>query len=371
MRKVRLKKQKKKPDSYLVVLTFLLTLLGIIAVADVSAPQALSTFSDKFYFVKQQAVWGFLGIVAMIVASRIHYTLWEKVAVPFFVASIALLILVLIPSIGTQALGARRWIILGNLSLQPSEIIKLSLAIYFAKLATKQKKAWAYFLPLGLVAALIMAQPDFGTTVMVGVIGLAQVFISGVSTLALFGGVSLATLVGIAAIYFSDYRRQRLLTYLKYTQDPLGSAYHIRQVLLALGLGGLFGVGLGQSRQKYLFLPETATDSIFAVIAEELGFVGASIILVLFAVFVIRGLKIAQQAPDKFSQVLVTGIVVWIGGQAILNTASMVALVPLTGIPLPFFSYGGSALITALLSVGILLNVSKYAIKTKKRKKKS
>lgn len=361
MAKLKLKKQKGKVDNKLLVLTIVLMTIGLIAVADASAPQALNFFNDKLYFFKQQAVWAVLGVAALLVSSRINYTFWEKIATPAFIASLLLLAAVLIPGVGSKALGARRWFNFGPVSIQPSEIVKLTLALYFAKVAASNKKALSYFVPLGLVFLLIMLQPDFGTGLIIGTIGMVQMFVAGVSILHFIGGVVFALVSGFILVLTSPYRRERLMTYLHSSQDPLDKSYHIRQILLALGSGGLLGVGLGQSRQKFLFLPEAATDSIFAVIAEEIGFIWASGIIFLFIWFILRGLRIAKNAPDKFSQVLAVGIIAWIGGQAILNLASMVALVPLTGIPLPFISYGGSALTMNLFSTGILLNISRYA----------
>ncbi len=360
MGKVNLKKQTNTIDRKLLYLILILFFMGLIAVADASAPQALSAFGDKFYFVKQQAIWGFIGLFLMIIVSRINPSFWAKIATPLFVGSLLLLILVLIPGIGNKFLGARRWLILGPISVQPSELIKLTLAIYLAKLSTKDKHSLAYFIPVGLAAALIMAQPDLGTALVVLAIGFGQIFLAGVNLFHLF-----IALVGGAAIAFvytitSDYRRNRLLTFLAQSEDPLGRDYHIRQILLALGSGGLFGVGLGQSRQKFLFLPEAATDSIFAILAEEVGFLGAAALVALLAIFVFRGLKIAKMTPDKFSRILAYGIIIWIGVQSILNIGSMVALVPLTGVPLPFFSYGGSALTMILVACGILLSISAH-----------
>lgn len=369
MRKIRLKKQKKTIDRYLFLVTILLTSLGLVAIADASAPQALNSFSDKFYFVKQQLIWGLLGFILLIVASKIHYTFWAKIAVPLFFISVIILILVLTPWLGVSSSGARRWVFLGPISIQPSEFVKLALAIYLAKTAEKNKSVFSFFIPLSIVAGLILMQPDFGTTVVVTLIGAAQVFASGIKLIPFFGSVLAGGIIGTIAILVSDYRKERVLTYLKYSSDPLGSAYHIRQVLLALGSGGIFGVGLGQSRQKYLFLPEAATDSIFAVIAEEVGFVGTVILIIIFAVFIIRGLSVARRAPDIFSRVLAVGIVTWIGGQAFVNMSSMTALLPLTGIPLPFFSYGGSALTMILLATGILLNISRYAKEGERKRK--
>lgn len=365
MLKIRLKKQRKTQDTKLFLLTLILTALGLIAVADASAPIALKTFSDKFYFLKQQAVWGAIGLVLLVVFSKIHYSFWEKTATPFFLASIALLILVLIPEIGSKALGARRWIVAGPLTFQPSELVKLSLAAYLAKVAVKDKKLLAYFIPIGLASGLIMLQPDLGTAAIVFTIGMVQIYIAGISIFYFIGAVLAAFLAGFLLIMASEYRRARLITFLEQTHDPLGRGYHIRQILFALGAGGLFGVGLGQSRQKYLFLPEAATDSIFAVIAEEVGFIGAFLLIFLFAAFVYIGLRIMKNAPDKFSRILAAGLITWIGGQVFLNIASMVALIPLTGIPLPFFSYGGSSLTTVLLATGILLNISRHESKPK------
>ena len=242
-----------------------------------------------------------------------------------------------------------------------SEVVKFAICLYFAKLASKGKSAISYFIPIVIVIILIMLQPDLGSTLVVMAIAFSQIFVSGIN----FGYFALAGIVGalgtLGLVLISPYRKDRLLTFFEMTRDPLGKSYHIRQVLIALGSGGIFGVGLGASRQKYLFLPEAATDSIFAVIAEELGLVGSVVLIGLFVYFVILGFKVARNAPDKFSQVLAVGITSWIGGQAFLNIASMVALVPLTGIPLPFFSYGGSSLVTVLIACGILLNISTHA----------
>lgn len=360
MVRIKLKKQNKTLDSRLLFLCLLLLALGLIAVADASAPQALSVFSDKYYFVKQQLVWGGIGIILMFIISRIHYSFWEKIAMPLFWGSVLLLVLVLIPGIGTKVLGARRWLFLGIFSFQPSELTKLTLAIYLAKLGAKKKASFAFFLPIVVLGLLIMLQPDLGTTIVTVGIAVAQMFIAEINLLHLLGFGAVGTLAGLILVISSSYRRARFLTFLQQSQDPLGRDYHIRQILLALGSGGLFGVGLGQSRQKFLFLPEAATDSIFAIIAEEVGFFGSVILIFLFAYLFYRGLQIVRGAPDKFSQILAMGLIVWIGGQAFLNFTSMVALTPLTGIPLPFFSYGGSALVMVLIGVGILLNISRF-----------
>jgi cell division protein FtsW len=360
VKKLSLKKQKKEVDRGLLFLTLILTAIGIVAVADASAPQAVNVFGDKFYFAKQQLIWGVLGIITLFVVSKIHYNLWQKLAVPIFLVGVALLIVVLLPSVGTEALGARRWIILGPISVQPSEIIKFGLALYLAKLSVKSKSILAFFVPLILAAGLIMLQPDLGTTLIVGLIGMTQIFLSGINLFYFVGAAGLGVLASLILILTSSYRKARLLSFFEQTQDPLGRSYHIRQILLALGSGGLFGVGLGQSRQKFLFLPEAATDSVFAIIAEEVGFLGAMVLLFLFAFWVFKAFRVVRAAPDRFSQILSAGITAWIGGQTFLNIGSMVALVPLTGVPLPFISYGGSSLVMLLLASGILLNISRH-----------
>ncbi len=345
-------------------LILLLVAIGLVFIADISTPQALNYFNDRFYFLKQQAVWASLGIIAMLIISKIHYNFWKKIAVPFFFLSCLLLIVVLIPELSLKALGARRWISIGNINFQPSEVIKLSLAIYLAKVAdSKITKPLAFFIPLAVVCGLIMIQPDLGTTLIIGTIGMVQIFMSGIALIPFLGWIISGIISVAVLIMTSPYRRDRLMTFLEVGSDPLGKEYHIRQILLALGSGGLFGLGIGQSRQKYLFLPEASTDSIFAAIAEEIGFIGSVALVLLFAYFVFRAIKIAANAPDQFSRILSIGIVAWIGGQIILNLSSMTALTPLTGIPLPFFSYGGTSLLMILASCGILLNISKYEIK--------
>jgi len=355
-------RKSKHPHVYkssLFAITLILVFLGAVSVANVSAPDAISLYSDKFYFAKQYLFWASLGIVSMIVVSRIDINYWKKIAVPFYFFSLGLLVLVLIPGIGSQIYGARRWIVFGGFSIQPSEVAKLALAIYIAKVSSSQKGVLSYLVPLGLTFLLIILEPDLGTALIIVAIGMSQIFISGinmlyVSAVSILGGV-LTSLI----IFFSDYRKQRLITFLQQTSDPLGEGYHIRQILLALGSGGLFGIGLGQSRQKFSFLPEVCTDSAFAIIAEELGFVGALVIFSLFMFYIYQGIKIAISAREDFQKVLVVGLITWIGGQIFLNVGSTVALIPLTGVPLPFLSCGGSSLVMILIATGILLAIAR------------
>ncbi|CAN5308116.1 stage V sporulation protein E [soil metagenome] len=346
----------------LLILTIVLTLLGLLAVADASAPQALSYFKDSFYFVKQQAVWAVLGIIAMFAAMVIDYSVWKKFASIFFAINLVLLLAVLIPGIGSKLLGARRWITFGGITIQPSELIKITIIFYIAKIAEMKKPFLNLVIPIAIVAGLIMFEPDLGTTIVVLVVGFTQLYVAGVSVIPFVGTGIIGSIIGFLLVITSSYRKQRLETFLNASADPLNAAnYHIRQILIALGSGGIFGVGLGQGKQKYLFLPESATDSVFANIAEELGFVGAVFVILILGFFVYKCMQIATHAPDEFSTIVATGIIAWMCAQIFLNLASMVALIPLTGVPLPFFSYGGSSLTVILFSVGVLLNISKHA----------
>lgn len=350
---------KKKYDKGLLVLTLILFVLGIVAVADSSAPLALHYFSDSFYFVKQQIIWTLIGLVAFFAAILVPVKFWEKISIPLFIFNVFLLILVLVPGFSSKIYGAKRWLSFGPATIQPSEILKISLILLLAKFANDKKPIYYFLAALGISCFLVMLEPDLGTTIIIAVIGLVQMFIAGFGLLWLTGILAGGGLLGTIAILVSSYRRQRFLTFLNASFDPLGTSYHIRQVLLALGSGGIFGVGLGQSRQKFSFLPEVATDSVFAIIGEELGFIGAVAVIILFGVFIFKSLRIVKNANDMFSKVAAAGITAWVGGQVVLNISAMTALVPLTGIPLPFFSYGGSHLTTLALAIGILINISK------------
>jgi len=354
------KKLRTGADWQFAFLVLSLTLLGLLFIADASAPQALKFFNNRFYFARQQLVWSLVGIVLFVLFSKINYKFWFRYASVIFFLSVLALILVIVPAFGLKALGARRWLNFGSFSFQPSELIKFALVLYFARLSELKKGLLSFAIPLVLVSFLIMLEPDLGTTLVVAAIGIFQIFISGVNVFYFFILVLTSLFFGVVLIISSDYRRARLMTFLEQTADPLGHGYHITQVLISLGLGGLFGVGLGESKQKYLFLPEAATDSIFAVIAEEVGFLGSLVLIFLFVYLIYRGFKIAILSPDTFSKVTTFGFVVWIGVQVLLNLGSMTALTPLTGIPLPFISYGGSSLVMLLASTGIILNISRH-----------
>lgn len=367
---MRLKKTKKNIDWSLFWLAIGLAIFGVIMVYNASVVEAYRDFLDKYYYVKYQAVWALLGILAMISLSFFNYKNLKKLSPFLFFINIIFLILVLIPGIGLKVKGASRWINLGFFSFQPAELVKPTLTFYLAYLFSHRKSFLHFIFLTVIVAGLIMLQPDLGTTIVVLLTAFLIYFVAGASILELLPLALGGFLLGLCLILTSPYRKSRLLTFLDPMRDPLGASYHIRQALIALGSGGLFGVGLGQSRQKYEYLPEATTDSIFAIIAEETGFVGAAIIILVFLMVIYRGFAIAQDAPDQFSRLLATGIICWLAVQIMLNLATMVALVPLTGIPLPFISYGGSSLIVALAGVGVLLNISKFQVVQRKKRKK-
>jgi len=350
---------KSRFDSILFTVTLLLTAFGVLMVYDASVVEAYRDFSDKLHFAKLQLVWAVVGILSMLVVTRIPLGLVKKLALPFFAFTVLLLIAVIIPGVGQQVQGARRWLIFGPITIQPSEIVKLSFAIYLS-VWLENKRKFSHFLALSVVIlALVMAQPDLGTSLVVIATGITIYFLSGAPLMSLGLMIASGAVAGLGLILSSPYRKARLLTFLNPASDPLGASYHIRQILIALGSGGLLGVGIGRSRQKYEYLPEATTDSIFAVIGEEIGFIGSAIFIILFLMLIFRGFTIARKAKTTFAQLLAGGITAWIGIQALLNLSAMVALVPLTGVPLPLISYGGSSLVTVLTGVGLLLNVSR------------
>lgn len=362
IRKVTLKITPSKPDWVLAGLVMSLTIFGLTMVANASVVEAFRDFGDRFYYFRLQTQWASFGVLLAIAVSLFNYHRLKILATPLMILTFLSLVAVLIPGIGTQVFGARRWLGIGNFSFQPAELVKLTFVLYLAALLSSKKRILPFLILLGVILTLIMLEPDLGTAVIVTASGMIVYFASGAPIWQIGGLGVLGILGGLGLIFTSSYRKERLLTFLNPTRDPLGASYHIRQILIALGSGGLFGVGLGQSRQKYEYLPAATTDSIFAVIAEELGFVGASLVVLVFLILIWRGIKIAKGAPDEFGRLLAMGITAWIGLQALVNLAAMVALVPLTGVPLPFVSYGGSSLVIALTGVGILFNISKQRV---------
>jgi cell division protein FtsW len=348
------------PDWIIIAIAMVLLLLGVVMVLDASIIEAYTQFSDKYYFAKLQIKWLGLGLVAMVIAAHFPLELVKKLALPAFIGALVLLILVLIPGIGAEVQGARRWIRLGSIVIQPSELTKLAAIIYLPAWLIKHQKISSFLTIVGIITVLLMLQPDLGTTMIIVAIATTMFFVSGASLKHLGGLLIGMVTTGILLVVTSPYRLDRLKTFIDPTSDPLGKSYHVRQVLISLGSGGLLGTGFGRSRQKFQFLPESTTDSIFAVIGEETGFVGAALIVLLFTLLIFRMLKIASRISDPYAQLVLVGALSWIGFQVALNLSAMVALVPLTGVPLPFISYGGSALITTLAAFGLAINASRY-----------
>lgn len=358
----------KSPDFILFFAVIALLGMGVIMVYSSSAVSAHVNFDDSYYFLKRQMMWTVLGVTAMLFTMHIDYHAWRKLAKPIMIVTIILLVLVLVPGLGRVVNGARRWLGFGAFYLQPSEIAKLSMVLFCAaSLAVSQDKIMSFkkgLLPhlamLGLIFGLILKEPDLGTALAISGTVFVLLFAAGakVSHLSSLGLVGVLGIIG--AIIAEPYRLRRLLAFSNPWADPLDTGYHIIQSLYALGSGGLFGVGLGRSREKFLYLPEPHTDFIFAILGEELGFIGTVSVLLLFFLFAWRGLKVAIAAPDIYGSLLAAGLTTMIVMQALMNIAVVTASMPVTGIPLPFISFGGSALIFTLCGVGMLLNISRY-----------
>lgn len=348
-------------DAVLLLCILLLTAIGIVMVYDSSVSIAIRDFSDPYHFVRDQIKWLVLGFTGFFVCSIIPYRFWKQFALPAIGVTMVLLVAVFIPGFGIRALGAHRWLNFGLFVLQPAEFAKIAVIVYLsAWFATKERGRFLSFLLLiGMITGLIILEPDLGTATTLLATSLCMYFLSG-APLGQFLWILPILGVGIGGLaVFEPYRLRRVTTFLNPEQDPLGASYHIRQIILSLGSGGFFGIGLGKSRQKYEYLPEANTDSIFAILGEETGFFGTVLVLSIFFVLLWRCFYIAKQTQDPFGRLFVLGIASWIGIQVFFNVGSMVAVMPLTGVPLPLLSYGGSNLIITLSALGIVYNVSK------------
>jgi cell division protein FtsW len=361
---------RRTPDVSLFIAVVALLSLGIVMIYSASAIVALDRFGDSAFFLKRQLLWTLLGLGAMSVALTIHYERLRR-ATPVLLLLVAVaLVAVLVPGVGRMAGGARRWITLGPLNFQPAEAAKLVLVLYLANYLTNRGVAvrriatvWPPLLVTGGLFGLLVLQPDMGSAMMLGGLAAVMLFLGGASLWHLMG-LGLAALPPLALVtVWEAYRVRRLLAFLDPWRDPRGSGFHIIQSLLALGSGGLLGLGLGASRQKFFYLPERHTDFIFAILGEELGLMGTGAVILLFAFVAVRGFRIARAAPDRYGTLLAGGITASIVGQAMLNIGVASGLLPITGVPLPFLSFGGSSLLTTCLGVGILLNISQYSVR--------
>lgn len=341
------------------ILPIVLSIFGLVVIFDASAVSALHDFNDKFHYFRQQSIWLILSIFLFFLCSTIDYRFLKKIALPFFLINLVFLCLVLIPGLGKQVYGGRRWFQIGFFGFQPAELTKLSLVFYLSTLFEKRREFLPFLALVGVLLLLLLLEPDLGTAVIISATAFALYFVAGAPVGQIIIVFLLTAILGPLLIVFSPYRRQRLLAFLNSSFDVQGASYHIRQVLIALGSGGILGRGLGQSRQKFLFLPEVTTDSIFAIIGEEFGFLGATILIFILFFLVYRILKLAILVRDPFGKMLMVGIAFCLGLQILVNLGAMVALIPLTGVPLPFISYGGSSLLVSLAGMGIVYNVSK------------
>jgi len=360
--------KKNSCDFNIIVLVSLLLSIGVVMVFSSSAAVAFFKYHDPYYFLKRQLLWAILGFGAMVYMMNFDYWKLKKYAKLLFILSLVLLVLVLVPGIGMVVNGARRWIGVGFLNIQPSEFAKLATVIYLSnRLSDKKEKIQSFFrglLPnliiLGIVFLLIIMEPNLSIAGIIIIVGLIMLFIAGArwSHMITLGIIGL--LLAAIAVIIEPYRLERVLTFLDPWKDMQGSGYQVIQSLYALGSGGIFGVGLGNSRQKLFYIPEPQNDFIFSIIGEELGFIGAAAIIFIFLALILRGFRIAAKSPDTFACLLASGITSIIAVQSFINIAVVTSSMPPTGVPLPFISAGGSSMLFTMAGVGILLNISRY-----------
>lgn len=359
--------KKKHIDYFLFVSVIIIGIFGIIMIYSASSIWAEFKYHDAFKYVKQQGLFFLVGIFVMLFCSRINLNFLKKKANLILAGCFLLLILVLIPGIGTVRNGSRSWFGIGGFGVQPSEFAKLGLIIFTSKYLSRNQKsmgdvkkgALPIFLVIGVFFLLIMLEPDFGTAMVMALTLIALIFISGLK-ISFFVKLGILGLAGIALLIIAaPYRMARIVSFLNPWSDPLGSGYQIIQSLYAIGPGGLLGQGFLNSRQKHFYLPEPQTDFIFSIISEEFGFLGVLIVCGFFLFIFYRMLRIALQSNNLFSKYLAFGLAFGILIQASLNLAVVVGLIPVTGVTLPFFSYGGSSLLISMISVGLILNVSR------------
>ncbi len=358
-----------KIDLTLILTATFLLIFGLITIYDATPVAAFRDFNDKLYFFKSQLLWATVGSIAMVFLSFFDYHKLIKMAPMLFAGALILLVAVLIPGIGSKIYGARRWISFGGLTFQPSEMAKIALILYETFIISKFQNfkirladaLTVIFIPALVATLLVVLEPDLGTALILLGVTFTMYFV-GKSPIGHFIiGLPILILAVIAAIFSSPYRLSRVESFLDPTHDPQGASYQIYQILIALKTGGLFGVGLGASQSKYNFIPEVQADAIFAIVVEEFGFIGAIVIVGAFLLLISRCIKIAIGAPDNQGKILAAGITALVAIQCMFNLASNVALVPLTGIPLPFISHGGSSLFVIMAGIGILINIKKQS----------
>ncbi len=357
-----------------------LVILGLIMILSASSVTAFATYGSSFLFFNKQALWALVGLSGYFFFARLDYHRLSGAGYVLFVAAALLLIAVLVPGIGIIAGGSARWLGLGPLSFQPSEFAKLALVLFAADVFSRKEEktldlASHTLVPmvpaLGVLAVLVMLQPDMGTTVVLGSIGLGMLFVAGAPLRFLVPTMMVGAVAATAVAFGQSYRRARITAFLDPWADPLHTGYQSIQSLLALGSGGWFGVGLGASRQKWLYVPNAHTDFIYAILGEETGLLGTLTVLGMFAFIAYLGIKIARRAPDRLGMLIGSGITIWISFQALVNIGAVTAALPITGVPLPFVSFGGSSLVVSMIAVGILTNISLQSKAPRARKRTS
>ena len=360
------KKEDRIPDVILLLVTLLLVVVGTAMIYSSSSIIALEKFKDSQFFLKKQLVFVFLGLISMIIMTKLPYEYLRKLAYPGILLSFVLLTMLFIPSVGMRRGGATRWLNLGGFSFQVTEMVKITMVIFLAHLLTRKAYQISNFakgvlVPLGVTAAvilLILLEPDFGTSAIIATIMLMMLCIAGAQMKHLLCLVGAFIPIGVALILYKGYRLTRLTAFLDPWKDADNTGFQIIQSLISFGSGGAFGVGIGDGMQKLFYLPEPHTDFILSIIAEESGFIGVAIVIVMFALFAFRGFVIALKAPDLFGTLLAAGLTMVISLEAFINIAGVMGLIPLKGLVLPFLSYGGTAFIMSMTAVGILLNIS-------------
>lgn len=360
--------RKNSIDFGLLILVFVLLASGIVMVFSASYVNAFHFQNDSYYFLKKQIIWSIVGIPVMFFMSNFNYNKLKKYAVPLLILTCISLLLVFAPGIGVETKGARRWVGIGPLGFQPSEVAKIVIIIYLsAVLSNGTEKLKDFFRGLvphlaviGLLAGLIIIEPHLSSTVIVVAVGSIILFVAG-ARISHFVGLGMIGVLGIIiAVIAEPYRLDRIKAFMHPWEYATSEGWQITQSLMAIGSGGLFGLGLGKSRQKQLYIPEPHNDFVFSIIGEELGFLGSALVIILFIMLIWKGIKIAVHAPNIFGSLLATGITSLIALQVIINVAVVTSSMPVTGQPLPFFSAGGSSLVFLLAAIGILLNISRY-----------
>jgi len=356
-------------DYWLLSFVTVLVVIGLQAVYSATFALAITEYHNVFYFLMRQAMGAALGVALLFACMSIDYRWWRFLSPFIFVGALVSLVLVIIPGFSSSQYGASRWLQIGPLpAVQPSEFMKIAMILVVAAWLSSSNRRVTDFktglLPIagvvGIVSFLIMKQPDFGTVLVIILTAGTMYFLAGASLTALTMIVLSGLAGGAFLITTAAYRVERWQSFLNPWQDPQGIGFHIIQLLIALGTGGITGLGIGASRQKFFYVPGAHTDGIFAIIGEELGFIGCMVVILLFAAVIYRGARIVQHAPDRFGALLASGIVAWIAYQTLINIGGITQAIPLTGIPLPFISYGGSSLAATMAAVGILLSISRY-----------